>query len=356
MPERILIIGFGAAGRRFARVLRHLQETDPAGFQFAGICDTDPVARREAAPIAPTYADLDVAIRDSGAGVAIVAVNERFHAEVLTQLSSFPSLCVICEKPLTANLAEAHEMPEGVTLMPLTLNLVERQSPVLTDYFDWAASRSELRPLRVEFFWGKHRIADRRPTMGVLSEIAHPVDLIDFLFGIERLEVDHAHAISSDYSPHDPCCLDTVSFVARSGGCVVLGASSFAWPRRQRTLTALLADRTDALFRLTVDFDMPRWDCDHLSLGRIDPASGRIETFLERRTDNELFPPSLRGVAKLAGFVTDSIAVARNPGRPHRLVDFSRALRIQENLDVLEEAVATSVSHVVLGAREPGVV
>lgn len=356
MPERVLIVGFGAAGRRFARVVRYMADIRPNQVVLGGVCDTSPLALGEAAEFAPTFEDLETALRKIDPTSVIVAVNESAHAEVLHKLGDRPPRAVMCEKPLTATLSEALALPTRITSSALTVNLVERQSPVLSDYFDWAADRSGLRPLRVEFFWGKHRVADRRPTMGVLSEMTHPLDLVDYLFGFERLDIACAHAVSSDYSPHHPGALETVSLVGRADDYVVLGASSFAWPRRHRTITALLTDSKDELFRLTVDFDTPRWDCDHLILERIDRDGGARTTVLARAISNEMFPPALAGVAKVAGFVEQSIELSLGGEAVHSLVGYDQAVKLQRLLAQLETATGDSITHFELGSRETGLV
>jgi predicted dehydrogenase len=337
--DRVLILGFGYAGRRFAQALRHLEDDERGTAKLAAICDVAAPARDAATHIAtPVFDCLERAMEAVHPTVVVVTVNEEAHAEVLHGLAPYRPRAILCEKPLTATLAEAETLPAEITEAALRVNFVERQSPVLTDYFEWAGSASP-RPLRVEFFWGKHRIADPRPTMGVLSEMTHPIDLIDHLFGFEAFEVVDAHGVASDYSPHCDEALDTVSLVARADDYAVLGHSSFTWPRRHRILTALLIDHANTLFRVTLDFDSPRWDCDRLTLERIDRRTGRVETILERATDNTMFPVALFGVAKVASFVRASLREPHAALSHHELVDYRQALKIQRVLDLLSTAL-----------------
>lgn len=335
-PHRVLVIGFGYAGQRFVRATRHLEREYPGWIALAGVCDMAASARERAAEITQTFESIDDAMTAVRPDVIIVTVNEEAHAEVLHRIAPYAPQVILCEKPLTVTVEEAEALPPAIAGAQLSVNFVERLSPVLDDWFSWAETRPSLTPLRVEFFWGKHRIADPRPTMGVLSEIAHPLDLIDYLFGFERFEIVHAYGLESDYSPHQDASLDTLSLVARTEAFAVVGVSSFVWPRRHRGISALLVDDEGLLSRLTVDFDDPRWDCDRLRVERVDPATGRCETLVERRVDDADVPEAVRGVSKVASFIRDSLVHAEGGRRAHTLVDYEQALKIQRVLGVLD--------------------
>lgn len=351
--HRVLIVGLGYAGHRFARVVRHIEQHDPH-VELVGICDRDQTVRSRESSATPTFARLEEAMRAVSPSAVVVTVNEHDHAEVLHRLAPFAPRSILCEKPLTATLAEAERLPAAVCGDVLTLNLVERHSMVLDRYFDWAGTRPGLRPLRVDFFWGKHRVADVRPTMGVVSELTHPIDLVDHLFGFEELDFVSAHGAASDFSAHHASQLDTLSFLATADDYPVLGTGSFAWPRRHRMLTALLGDDSGELHRVTLDFDEPHWDCDHLRIEAIDKRTGYKQLRLEASTHNEMFPEALRGVAKVETFVRCSLDLdGRGQGT---VVDHAQALRIQRVLERLSDTVGeTPTPHVSMlnGAHGP---
>jgi predicted dehydrogenase len=331
----LLIIGYGHAGRRFADAARYLQDSEDGQLALVGVCDVSASAREDARRFTSAYEHVEEAMEALRPSAVVVAVNEEAHAEVLHRLAPYAPQVILCEKPLTATVAEAESLPASIVDAQLSVHFVERHSPVLVDWFEWASTRSGLKPLRVEFFWGKHRIGDQRPTMGVMSEVTHPVDLVDYLFGFEQFEIVHAYGLESDYSPHHSMALDTISFVARTEDFAVIGVSSFAWPRRHRAVSALLVDDEGMLFRLTIDFDTPRWDCDALRIELVDPSTGQRRTLVERRVQDADYPEEIRGVAKVAEFIRQSLAVAAGDRSAHPLVDYGQALKIQHVLGAL---------------------
>lgn len=354
-PESALIVGFGYAGRRFARALRHLASAERNSVSLDGIYDVSPQARALAAGVAPVFEDLDTAMRTVRPDLVVVAVNEERHGDVLRQIADYRLPLIVCEKPLTATLEEALGLPAALAQAPLVLNFVERQSSVLEPYRAWAAEQVGLRPLRVEFWWGKHRVADARPTMGVLSELAHPLDLVDHLFGLDAFEILHVHGLASDFSPHHDRALDTVSIVASAGDYVLVGSSSFAWPRRVRVLTAVLTNEAGDVFRATVDFDVPVWDCDHLRLAQVDPLNGSTSLVLDVATANGLFPSELFGVAKIASLLRDSLALARTGVARHPLAGYEQALKVQRILEALDRRLCDDalVESAIIGDGRP---
>ena len=331
----LLIIGYGHAGRRFADAARYLQDREDGQLALVGVCDVSASAREDARRFTSAYEQLEEAMEALKPSAVVVTVNEEAHAEVLHRLAPYAPRVILCEKPLTATVEEAESLPASIVDAQLSVNFVERHSPVLADWFEWASTRPGLKPLRVEFFWGKHRIGDQRPTMGVMSEVTHPVDLVDYLFGFERFEIVHAYGLESDYSPHHDLALDTISFVGRTEDFAVIGVSSFAWPRRHRALSALLVDEEGMLFRLTIDFDTPRWDCDAIRIERVDPSTGQRRALVERRVRDTDHPKEVRGVAKVAEFIRQSFAVAAGERSAHTLVDYGQALKIQHVLGAL---------------------
>jgi predicted dehydrogenase len=353
----ILLVGFGYSGRRFAHAVQSLSAASDLGLVLGGVCDIAADARSAARELAPAFADLDQAVEAVRPAGVIVAVNEEQHARVLHRLAPHQPALLICEKPLTATLEDALELPPEIVDTVLTVNFVERQSPVLASYRAWADAQSwPLRPRRVEFWWGKHRIADPRPTIGVLSEITHPIDLVDYLFGFERFELIHAHGIASDFSPHHERWLDTVTLVARADDYVVTGSASFVWPRRQRRVSAILAGHDDQILRVTADFDTPEWDCDRIQVEEIDRAGGSRGMVFEAATDHTLFRDDLFGIGKVASFVEESWALARSGVPSPRLVGFGQALKIQRILDDLNACVrdeAVIDSDILSGSGNP---
>jgi predicted dehydrogenase len=336
--ERVLLIGFGHAGKRFYRVLNDVQRDTPSRVRLTGVCDSNPRRLSEVPRPARTFRCLDTALAETRATTAVVAVNEVRHFDVLRRCAAARVSRILCEKPLAASNDEARELSTLLAGTTVTVNLLERHSPVIADYLRWAAEIPGLAPKRVEFFWGKHRLRDPRPTIGVMSEAIHALDLVNYLFRPASYEVVGAHGVSSDFSHAPGAVLDTLDVVLRMPGFVVLGHCSFAWPWRQRTLTALLTAPDGRLFRATFDFDAPHWDLDSLKIVSVDLDDGRYETVLETTTDRDQLSPQLAGVNKLSRFVRMSLAPGHTDGP--MLVDTSEALALQAMLDALERALS----------------
>jgi predicted dehydrogenase len=257
-------------------------------------------------------------------------VNEAAHADVLAACTQLPS-ALLLEKPLTATLTSARALAPRLSGHRLSMNLVERFSRLLPTYRAWAAEQEPLEVARVEAFWGKHRLLDPRPTMGVHSELIHALDLIGHVFVPLAGTIWQAIGVSSDFSPTDGDVLDSVDASACVAGVPITVHSSFVWPTRMRQVTALLRSPRQ-LYRATFDFDRPHWDCDHLKIIEIR-SGGRWEPVLEKSTDIADVPEGIRGVGKLTSFLERSLAAWRHGAHDAALVGLPEALELQEQIE-----------------------
>lgn len=336
--ERIVIVGCGFAGGRFLHVLERLRRIEPWLAEIVAVVDRSDAKLRGLGVRCPKFADVRSALAATRPTVAIVAVNEHEHYAVLRALDRSPVRGVLSEKPLTTSLEQAENLADLFADRRLSLNMVERFSPVVDAYLRWRLGHPGFVPVRVEFQWGKHRIGDPRPTMGVFSDMVHPIDLIDYLFGIDGWRIDGCFGISSDFSVHRGSVVDTVSVLIRTRNFPVSGQASFAWPRRHRRIAALLSDGA-ALVRATFQFDDPRWDCDQLSIDAVDRDTGRLTSLMHVRTTNADFAPGLDQVFKVDRFTRAALDSLRT-GRPvPALVDYAQAVRIQRILEDVAAAV-----------------
>jgi predicted dehydrogenase len=306
--------------------------------RLAGVCDFRPPVGALMEGL-PYFRSVEAACEAVRPAAAIVAVNEEAHADVLGRLLVASSAVILCEKPLTATLDEATEVGSLLRGRGLTVNFVERQSRILEDYFAWSRPQN-LVVRRVDFFWGKHRLGDARPTIGVMSELVHPLDLIDYLFGFRDFTVRHAFALASAYTPIHPSTPDTVSLVALADDYPVIGSASFAWPSRMRRVIGLLADDRGRTFRATFDFDCPRWDEDQLQIEEIDATTGRHTTVISSQASHSDWPVELDGIGKVTAFVERSLNQGWHGGNDPRLVGYAQALKIQRLLAAVDESVA----------------
>lgn len=333
----VLLVGYGFAGKRFARALSFLARQHPDRVRFAGVVDSDRSKTAGEMPVARVFDDLEQAVVEIRPDAVVLAINEFAHFEALRRLAE-TSCAILCEKPLTATRQEARRLEGPLARHRLTVNLVERFSPILDVFLDWHRRHPGLEPVRVEFFWGKNRLWDPRPTMGVLSEVTHPLDLVDFLFPFDRWRVAEASGICSEFAHGRESRLDSVQLLLDTGRYPIIGHTSFLWPRRQRSITAFLADRDDRLFRAYFEFDQPHWDCDLLEVREVLETTGELRPVLEHRVTNDDFPAELAGIFKVSEFVRHSLDGVAGKASGGRLVGLEQALKVQSLLEDIEES------------------
>lgn len=348
--ESVLIVGHGYAGRRFAVAVDHLARTG-LPLYLAGVCERDSARLPEGVS---GFTSLHEALAQIRPTIVCVTVNEQRHAEVYDVLADYAPALVLSEKPLTADPSDSEQAARDLKHHGFSMNLVERFSPIVEEYRRWAAEHGPFELARVEAFWGKHRIGDPRATMGVLSELIHPLDLIGYLFPIERPEILQAMGIMSDFSPLSSSTLDTVHVLAMAEATPVLLHSSYAWPARKRTVTALLrSTRHNELYRAQFVFDSPHWDHDRLEISAIG-ADGWYRVVHESAADVQRLPQSIRGVSKVVAFVDSSVRAWRGQARDDEragLVDLDGALRLQHLLADIDKAVACQTGQYMMSER-----
>src|SRR5262245_9080834 len=258
LPACVLVVGAGYAGSRFIKAIQHL-ERECGEVRLGGVMDTDANRLQPwSAQGVPVFSVLRAALDCIVPDVVVVAVNEAAHVGVLRTLAQRGPRFILCEKPLTPTVAEAEALRVLLYHRALSLNLVERFSDIISAAQRWLAATGPIDVMRIEFHWGKHRIADPRPTIGVASEIIHPIDLIHVLFTPGRLYDVMGFGINSSLRRNGPLCMDSIHFAARAeAGFMLLGHASFTWPRRVRNLSSLARDGRGRLYRLILTFDTP---------------------------------------------------------------------------------------------------
>lgn len=332
---RTVLVGHGEAGGRFLRALRY--GNCAQRFDVVALADRDPGRLAPAGSGLRGYVDLELALRTEAPEVAVVCVNEEGHVEALEAVLASPSIRhVVCEKPLTRTLAEFRQLGLEGCGIPVSVNFCERYSPAVQDCSAWLAWHGAT-VSRVEFGWGKYRVRDPRPTMGVLSELSHPVDLTRCLLGLPPstpFGLVSAAATYSDFSSFSDRVADGVTIVGDLRGCLVVGGSSFVWEERRRRLVLYAQTAADGRsWMLILDFDNPVWDNDSFLVYELEPAGGRrvqVEGFRYQAAD---LSADVRHVQKIYRYlldVADSLAGA--PGQ-RRYADVSDALWVQTTLE-----------------------
>ncbi|MFI6079303.1 Gfo/Idh/MocA family oxidoreductase [Actinoplanes sp. NPDC051343] len=336
--ERVLVVGYGYAGRRFAASIDYLGRRG-VPVEIVGFCDSDVTKLPDGLR---SFRDITDAVTQLRPTVVCVTVNESAHIAAFEAIANFPPMLVLAEKPLIADPADEKRVTKSLAHHDLSMNLVERYSPILPEFHSWLEDHGPFQVVRAESFWGKHRIGDTRPTMGVLSELIHPLDLVEHVFRTEPFKVKSAAGLVSDFSPHGTAILDSIDVHGTAGSTPVMLHASFAWPARMRQMTGLLWSRRHGMFRADFTFDTPHWDCDQLRISSIG-STGRFNIVHEMQTTNEDVPAEIRGVGKVAAFIEASIRAWRGQGPRDQLASLMPALRLQRTLDDIDQAAAPAL-------------
>ncbi|MBS4099847.1 hypothetical protein, partial [Tsukamurella paurometabola] len=212
------------------------------------------------------------------AAFLINAVNDDQHDVILDLLTAAPGF-VVSEKPLVAphqavgaGWAAAWAERDG-----FALNTVERYSAAV-DHVRTRVAVADLRIARINFVWAKNRFDDPRPTVGVVSEVIHPLDLAIHLLGGSARDVRlrAAAVIESDFAAAGTALPEAVQVAFELGGAVVTGYSSFGHPSRSRVFEITAVGRGGEREYFEIRFDDPAWDFDRVrhwsTAGSVPPA------------------------------------------------------------------------------------
>lgn len=332
-PHSILIVGCGFAGQRFLRACDYLRAEHPELISKISLCDTDSRKLDRTGSGFARYNSLAEALRVEDPSGVVVAVNEHAHYDVLSALSSSRKRVILCEKPLTDSYSRSKEIESVLGGYSLYMNLVERFSPILQTFFRWRELHSHVQTIRVEAFWGKNRIKDLRPTMGVLSEIIHPLDLIDYIFSLHDWKVTGGLCMSSDFSCSDEVLPDSVDVLLEMPDFPALIHSSFVWGERRRVVSAILSGGSREIYCVTFEFDRPFWDCDTLTIHSVGPETGAKQIILSDKCDNSDFPPELREVYKISEFIRKSLLHLTGAELCAQIVELEQVIKLESILD-----------------------
>ncbi|AEH49812.1 Gfo/Idh/MocA family oxidoreductase [Heyndrickxia faecalis] len=345
----VLIVGLGYAGTRFVQAFSNINK-NIVGNEKINIAYVDRSLKRSDIKY---FEEIDTAIKQFDPQIIVISVNDEFHMDVIKKLNGFKGF-VICEKPL-ANTHDDLELLEAKLsdISGFCLNLIERYSDatiVLKKYVE----EHDLRLIRANFYWGKNRINDHRPTCGVISEIIHPLDLIQWICAPNSdLELKSIQGTRSDFSISGPEVLDSVAVTAYLGRAVVTGYSSFVNIVRKREVDLVFASPQNKLIFATMVFDTPVWDIDHLRIW--ERTSSGEHVIMDMKTSIDDSNPGLKTVRKLVRLVNDVTGYVLNgtvPSQPFACLQ--TALRLQKLLNTIEHNATTigPVQYVVGPKRE----
>ena len=272
MTVRIDLIGAGYVGTRLARSFEYVaagREED---------VDVRTYSRADTASLADDPAR--IRLMSEGSDVIVNATNDDQHLNVLNILQHVDGF-ILSEKPL---VAPQDSIPDRWTEAwgsgdRFAMNCIERYSPAV-DYVLAQTHRRDLRIARIDFTWAKNRFDDPRPTVGVVSEVVHPLDLCCYLTGAsaEDVHLHNAAVINSDYTSFTDDTPESVQIMASMNGVAVTGYSSFAHPDRRCAFDIILVGDDGIREYVELIFDDPGWDHDRLRHWGADGARLRQDT------------------------------------------------------------------------------
>lgn len=340
LPLSCIVFGCGKSGSRFIKALEYIK-VNTAKVNIIAVCDENIERLQKFADKGfAKYASYKRLFDDiKTVDLIFICVNEFAHCEILLSIrkSGISFQRVISEKPLTENIEQAEEVRTLYSEKDITVNFVERYSPIIKDFKDWQKENG-VTAVRANFFWGKFRVHDIRKTMGVLSEISHPLDLTLHLMNIlpgSIYKLLNAMGQKSDYSPHSSDLLDTVAInMEFSNNCTIAGYSSFVWEKRRRDIVIYLRDKKfQTKYLAILNFDKPVWDLDTLRIYDILKTPGKLSLVLEKKYQECDFPKDVFKLNKILEFILENIRDISAKSNENNLAYLSQAIYIQNILD-----------------------
>lgn len=349
MQYSALIVGLGRSGIRFMRAVQYLND-EGYNIRLAAIVDQN-IGILESLKQSKinVFVDYKEALKREKFDIIINCLNEKDHYNLLKYIAnnSIYFKRIISEKPLTETLKQAEEIKKLYDNDDISINFLERYSLVICNIRKKLLA-NELKISRANFFWGKYRIFDHRPTMGVLSELSHPIDLITWLADVKHdcsYQIKYGFAVSSGFSPYESSILDSISLgISFSNGLLITGLSSFVWEKRDRRIELFLTNNSGEIEQLLVlRLDAPFWDRDTLSCYDINLIGGKPKKIFSRTIKRETFPNQVDSIYKLTEFLKENIANMKDQKNSGLLAFLNQGVYVQSILGDVESMIQSSL-------------
>ena len=324
---KILIIGLGYAGNRYVKTFDSLENEFPdIAFRYAYV---SPSKKNTLLNYFSTVAQ---ALKYYSPDLVVVSVSDGRHAEVLLELDGYDGF-IICEKPLVNSIDDLSYIYSAMqNTGGFCMDMVERYSKI-TDDLKKFIRENQLKLIRANFIWGKDRIHDHRSTCGALSEIIHPLDLIEWVLGgKEHLVLSAVIGTDSDFSISGKHVIDSLAITAQLGESFISGYSSFVNIIRQRTIDFIFSSQDQELIYARMIFDTPEWDVDHLKLWKHTKKGDEI--IKDFTTSFDGASPAFKTIQKLRTQVREILLFLIDGLQPqHEFVDVNTSIRLQSMLN-----------------------
>jgi predicted dehydrogenase len=341
MNVRAVVIGVGRSGSRFLRAAQYINPSI-GKIEIVGVADIDS-AKLNALTETDIILEIDYKkiLRDVPCELIIISATDSSHYEILKYIKeqSIGYKKIICEKPIVTSERDCQFVRSAFDDGEIYVSFVERYSSAVSVLKNYIHTNGRS-IFSASFVWSKYRIKDSRPTVGVISEITHPIDLACYLGAVKDnndFQLNFSCILESDYARGGGLRPETMMVcVEFEGGMVLSGTSSYTQSKRSRTMEFILADECSKVVEIAVlHLDSPRWDDDDLSIFRIDGETSlpTLETSLVTQS-HEL--GSRRYIEKICLFLEDVISDIGGGGSK-ALPSKSEALLVQRIVNKFEE-------------------
>lgn len=258
---KILIIGMGFAGKMYYESLSYLKNKNGNKVTLAYYSN-----KQEDVNIT-YYENLDTSLKDYNPDMVIVAVNDIYHINILQKLKDFEGI-ILCEKPFVSNSEELN----------LALDFIdtEKQTIILSTVIRFSLATQKLKHFiesnslsvkRINFVWKKNRMNDFRPTVGVISEIIHPLDTLEWLFK-DKIKIVSSIVTNSNFSvKRNKYIPDSIFLSGELSDGIITGYSSFTSLNVERSIDVVLKDLiSQDHYYVKLSYDSPNWFEDKLHI------------------------------------------------------------------------------------------
>ena len=300
----LAIIGFGFSGKRFLKCLVHLKEK--FNLNIVGIVDRDIKLVSEVTENYKFYQSITDLLQEQTVDVVVISTNDNTHELIFDVLKDYPSIGVICEKPLIGDFRKINDYNDYFENIKLTVNYVERMSPII-DLCVEKVSEFRIKIGKVIFNWGKDRFYDSRDTLGVLADITHPIDLVLFLLKLKNVILSVDSQSKYVYTLRGTELLDSVSIRLQTPDIVIAGNSSFLWESRRRSICLYGHDHQTGCFQIKLIFDNPLWDSDSIEIVRFDELTKTKQVIFNENLSAEKLNTQLPQLNKVYSFLEQSL-------------------------------------------------
>ncbi len=339
----VSLIWFGKSGWRFLQVLLHRQHTK-WDIKINAVCDSNPDRLSDLKKLwLKTFSNLNEMFDSWDSEIFIVSTNEDSHFDIISEIkkNSKKYKKIIVEKLLVENIEQAEQLLHIFQDHEISINFVERHSIIIEKFKKWI-HENDVYISRASFKRGKYRLHDSRPTVGVLSEISHPLDLILMLSDTSTntsFRIINWSYTYSDYSNVSKPLLDSIDInINFDNGLNINGWWSFLWDSRERKIILFLSNKHKMVqFMVVLEFDKPHRDIDKCIIYDIWFNNwGERKVIKTFEVKKEQIEPEVLCVSKILNLITENIKEIKGWYKSNAIAHLEQWVYIQKIIEQLK--------------------